>query len=115
MKSIFFKIEICFFKACGLFISDSSRQRTWHEWLSKSDYAIQGDLGILYEHFQAIANAYNEEVLHEAALHLENSEVWRSCASLRSWFNSKWLLEAKVRESFIESIIVQLQFIDVKF
>ncbi|XP_012562353.2 uncharacterized protein LOC101236525 isoform X1 [Hydra vulgaris] len=83
------------FPACGLFISDSSRQRNWHEWLNKSDYAVQGDLGILFEHFQSIANAYNEEVLHEAALQLENSEVWRGCANLRSWFNSKWLLEAK--------------------
>lgn len=83
------------FPGCSQFISESSRERSWRQWLTKSENKILGDPSQVFQQFQAIANAYNEEVLHQAALQLENSDVWRESANLRSWFNSNWLLEAK--------------------
>jgi len=81
---------------CQQFISETSRERNWRQWLSRSENKINGDPNKVFLQFQAIATSYNETVLHEAALQLENSEIWRESANLRSWFNSNWLLEAKV-------------------
>ena len=79
------------------FISEASRERCWRQWLSKAENKICGDPNKVFLQFQAIANSFNEDVLHQAALELENSEIWRESANLRSWFNSNWLLEAKVK------------------
>ena len=79
-----------------LFISENSRERCWRQWLSKPDNKIEGDPTTVFVQFQAIANSFNEDALHQAALQLENSEIWRDSPNLRSWFNSNWLLEAKV-------------------
>ncbi|XP_066924257.1 uncharacterized protein [Clytia hemisphaerica] len=83
------------FPSSQQFISEASRERCWRQWLSKPENKISGDPNKVFLQFQAIANSFNEEVLHQAALELENSEIWRESANLRSWFNSNWLLEAK--------------------
>lgn len=83
------------------FISDTSRERCWRRWLSKPENKIQGDPSTVFLQFQAIASSFNEDALHQAALQLENSEIWRESANLRSWFNSNWLLEAKVGLVFL--------------
>ena len=92
------------FSACQQFISEASRERNWRQWLSKAEQKINGDPNKVFQQFKAIANSYNEDVLHQAALQLENSEIWRESATLRSWFNSNWLLEAKVIIKIIRNV-----------
>jgi len=83
------------FPGSSQFISERSREQNWHSWLSKVQNKLVGNTDEIFQLFKDIATAYNETKLHKAALQLENSQVWKEYAPLRSWFNSQWLLEAK--------------------
>ena len=79
-------------------ISDISREECWKEWLDdgKNTSNLQGSRDVVCERLNAIANSYTEESLNRAAHDLESSEEWRLSESLRDWFSTEWLAEAKV-------------------
>ena len=82
-----------------MLISDLSREESWREWLDdpENSASLQGNKDDVHDRLTAIANSFTEETLNLAAQNLENSEEWRLSESLRDWFSSDWLAEAKVR------------------
>jgi len=85
------------FPGCTVLVSEKSREQTWKIWLNNPVNLsnLCGDKDETYEHLVNLAMSYTEENLNQAAQELENSDVWKLSDSLRDWFSSNWLTEAK--------------------
>ena len=77
-------------------ISDTSREKSWSDWLSLEVNEVYEHKEEITAYLQAIANSYSEDTLNTAARELEESDVWKMSDKLRNWFQINWLSQAKV-------------------